>query len=75
MKAQYGDRLVLVGGMCNIHVLTHGSHQDIRRQAESIVDVAKGGGVVIGTHSIDVDVPVAQYDYYCSVLDELDNAW
>jgi len=75
MKARYGNRLVLVGGMCNIHVLTHGSHDEIRRQAESIVDVAKDGGVVIGTHSIDVDVPVAQYDYYCSVLEELDERW
>ena len=75
MRTRYGDRLILIGGMCNIHVLTNGSREEIARQAESIVEVAKDGGVIIGTHSVDSDVPVAHYDYYCSVLDRLDESW
>lgn len=75
VKAKYGSRLNLIGGMCNIHVLTRGTHLDIEREVKSIVEVAKDGGVIIGAHSIDYDIPVENYDYYCTVLEELDITW
>jgi len=64
MKAKYGRRLALIGGMCNIHVLTKGSKKEIESQARSILEVAGEGGVIIGTHSIDSDIPVENYDVY-----------
>lgn len=75
IKKKYGSRLILIGGMCNIVVLPKGSRKDIERQALSIVDAASDGGVVIGTHSIDDDIPVDSYDFYYSLLDKCDAAW
>jgi len=75
IKAEYGDRLILIGGMCNIVVLPIGSRKEIERQALAIVEVAKDGGVVIGTHSVDGDIPVESYDFYYSLLDRCDAAW
>lgn len=75
VKKTYGDKLVLIGGMCNIETLANGSFRDIRNEAEAIAEAARGGGVIIGTHSIDVDVPVENYDYYYSVLNQLDETW
>ena len=70
VKARCGNRLALIGGMCNIHVLTRGSHRQIEEQTKSILDAARDGGVVIGTHSIDSDVPVENYEFYNSLLGE-----
>jgi len=61
--------------MCNVHVLRAGTKDEIARQAESIVEVARDGGVVIGTHSVDSDISVERYDYYRSVMDRLDASW
>jgi hypothetical protein len=68
VKAKYGNRLALIGGMCNIHVLTKGSKNEIEKQARSILEAASEGGVIIGTHSIDSDIPVENYEYYYSIL-------
>jgi len=75
VKAKYGKRLNLIGGVCNIHVLTKGTRKEIEHQIASIVEVAKDGGVIIGAHSIDVDIPVENYDYYYFVLDKFDRNW
>jgi uroporphyrinogen decarboxylase len=75
VKRKYGNRLVLIGGMDNIFTLQKGSRQEIKNQVESIVEVAKEGGVVIGTHSVDGDIPVENYDSYYSILNECDEKW
>lgn len=75
LKKRYGRSLTLIGGMCNIHTLTHGTHQEIRKQAEALVEAARDGGVILGTHSIDADVPVENYNLYDSILDEYDRLW
>ncbi|MBN1436612.1 MAG: hypothetical protein JW936_06035 [Sedimentisphaerales bacterium] len=72
MKARYGNRLALIGGMCNIHVLTSGNRREIEHQVAEIMDVARDGGVVIGTHSIDSDIPVENYDYYYEIVNRMD---
>jgi hypothetical protein len=67
--------LVLIGGMCNIQTLATGSRAEIERQAREVAEAGRAGGVVIGTHSIDEDIPVDNYDHYCSVLERCDEAW
>ncbi|MDA0748940.1 MAG: hypothetical protein O2954_20670 [bacterium] len=64
LKKKYGNRLALIGGMCNVHVLPCGTREEIRDAAMQILDVGREGGVVIGTHSIGPDVPVENYDWY-----------
>lgn len=68
LKKKYGNKLVLIGGMCNIHTLATGSHREIAYEMEQILDAASDGGVIIGTHSIDKDIPVENYDYYDSLF-------
>ena len=75
VKKKYGNRLSIIGGMCNIQVLAKGTHQDIERNVASIMEVAQDGGVIIGTHSIDLDIPVESYDYYYSLLEKYDQNW
>ncbi len=68
LRRRYGNRLALVGGMCNSFVLPKGSRKEIEQQAKSILEVAKDGGVIIGAHSIGPDVPVDHYDWYHEIL-------
>ena len=75
VKARYGNRLALIGGVCNIKVLAPGPRENIRRAIDSIAEVAKDGGVVIGAHSIDEDIPIAHYDEYYSLLNRCDECW
>jgi len=75
IKGKYGKKLVLIGGICNIETLLNSSYRDIKKQVGEIIEVAKDGGVVIGAHSIGDDIPVENYDYYYSVLNEFDDNW
>lgn len=64
LKRQYGERLAFIGGMCNAQVLPRGTQGEIVRQTREILEAGQEGGVVIGTHSIGDDIPVAHYDWY-----------
>jgi len=75
VKAKYGDKLSLIGGVCNVSVLAPGPPEAIDRAVASISEVARDGGVVIGAHSLDEDIPAAHYDHYCSQLDKYDETW
>lgn len=75
VKKKYGKKLALIGGMCNISTLAEGTPSEIEHEAESIVEAAKEGGVIIGTHSIDSDIPVGNYEIYYSVLQRSDKDW
>jgi hypothetical protein len=33
-----------------------------------VLEAAKDGGVIVGTHSIDSDIPVKNYDVYDAVM-------
>lgn len=73
VKKKYGSKLTLIGGMCNIHVLSTGTKEEIERQTRSIVEAGSDGGVIIGTHSIDEDIPIENYDYYYNLLEKFDS--
>jgi len=75
IKKKYDNRLVLIGGICNIETLCNSSYKNIKKQVEEIIEVAKEGGVIIGAHSIGDDVPIENYEYYYRLLDELDAKW
>ena len=75
VKARYGSQLALIGGMCNVSVLAPGPFSAIEREVSAIVEAARDGGVIIGAHSIDEDIPVAHYDHYYAFLDRCDESW
>ncbi len=64
IKRRYGNRLALIGGMCNAVVLPRGPIERIVADAKAILDVGRDGGVIIGAHSIGSDVPVQHYDAF-----------
>lgn len=64
IRKKYGNRLALIGGMDNIHTLATGTRAEIERQAAELLEVAREGGVILGTHSIDYDIPVENYVIY-----------
>lgn len=68
VRAAVGNRLVLIGGMDNIETLAHGSRAEIEREARAVYETARAGGVIMGTHSIDEDVPVEAYEYYDGLM-------
>lgn len=71
VKAQYGDRLVLWGGVMVEHLVS-GTPADIRRDAEYALRVGPpGGGFIFGeTHSIAVGT---KYENFMALLDAYDH--
>jgi hypothetical protein len=69
LKKKYSKRLIYIGGMCNSDVLVNGPKERIIDQVRNIIDIASDGGVVIGTHSIGIDIPLENYlGYHEAVL-------
>lgn len=64
----YGKKLSYVGGMCNSFVLPKGTKNEVINKTLELLELAKDGGVVIGTHSIGPDVPVENYIAYNSTV-------
>jgi uroporphyrinogen-III decarboxylase len=70
LRERYGDRLALIGGVCNAWVLPSGSPEQIREHVRRVLSAGIGGGLVIGAHSIGPDVSVERYDYFASLVRE-----
>jgi len=68
LHEEYNGRAAFIGGMCNSLVLPNGPEEAIRRQARSIVEAGRVGGVIIGAHSIGPDISIEHYEAY---LDEV----
>jgi len=62
LRRQYGDRLALLGGLDNAHILPRGDLREVRRHVQRLVDVGREGGLVAGMHSVGPDISVATYD-------------
>jgi hypothetical protein len=57
-------KLVLTGGMDNTRTLIHGSPEDVRAEARELIDLGRGGGIVIGTHSVSPEIPLENFAAY-----------
>ncbi len=70
IRKRWGRSFVLIGGMCNVATLPRGTRGEIAAQARAIVEAGREGGVIIGSHSIDEDIPEESYDSYDALLEE-----
>jgi len=68
LRERYGDRLALLGGFDNAHILPRGEPDEVRRHVQRIVEVARNGGVVVGMHSVGPDIAVETYDEVIRLL-------
>ena len=70
LRARYGRRLALIGGLDNAHILTRAPLPDLRDHVLHVLESGVDGGLVIGAHSIGPDVSVARYDYVRQLIQE-----
>ncbi|MEN6642355.1 MAG: uroporphyrinogen decarboxylase family protein [Armatimonadia bacterium] len=61
LRAKY-PKLALLGGLDNIHILRHGTEDEIREHTRYILSIANQGGLALGTHSIGPDISVRNWD-------------
>ena len=74
LRAQYGERLAMVGGLDNAGILPRGNRNEIREHVRHCLAIAAEGGFVIGTHTIGPDISVATYDYLTELIAEYDDS-
>jgi len=68
LRDKYGDRLALLGGMDNAHILPRGDRAEIKEHVLSILATGRDGGLVIGTHSIAPDISIETMEYVRSLV-------
>ncbi len=70
LKKQFGKRLAFIGNIDVRDVLT-GSREALKRDVLRRLNAAKGGGYIpMSDHSVPDNVPVENYDYYMSLLED-----
>jgi len=70
LRQRFGDRLALIGGLDNAHLLPGGDRKAIAAAVERLLGAGTEGGLVLGSHSIGPDVAVETYDYLNHLEDE-----
>ncbi|MEA3336138.1 MAG: uroporphyrinogen decarboxylase family protein [Chloroflexota bacterium] len=60
-------KLILAGGMDNSGILINGPIEEIQASTREIIDVARDGGVLIGSGSIGPDISLENYAAYHEV--------
>jgi len=68
LREEYGQRLALVGGLCNSQILPQGTSDEVRRHILHVLRAGQGGGLVIGAHSIGPDISQERYDEAMALL-------
>jgi uroporphyrinogen decarboxylase len=58
LREQYGERLALLGGLDNAHILPRGDPAEVREHVLEVLAAGVDGGLVIGTHSVAPDISV-----------------
>jgi len=67
---RFSHQMTYFGGVCNTRILPSGDKKRIEQHVRPIIEVAREGGVVIGSGSIGPDISLETYDYYIQLLDK-----
>jgi uroporphyrinogen decarboxylase len=70
IREQYGQKLVCTGGLDNCDILPRGDRTEIRDHVQHILQAGRGGGFVIGPHSIGPDIRPDTMAYVLELLNE-----
>ena len=73
IREQYGNKLVLIGGLDNCLILPRGDRSEVRDHVLHLLDAGRGGGYVIGPHSIGPDISIDTMLYVLELLEEYGN--
>jgi len=63
IRGKYDGKLAIMGGLDNAQILPRGNREEIRRHLLHILQAGRGGGYVLGGHSIAPDVSVETCDF------------
>lgn len=63
IRHQY-PKLILVGGMCSARTLVRGTAAEIEAEASEIIDLGRNGGVILGTDSVNPEIPLKNFLIY-----------
>lgn len=63
LRRKYGRKLVLLGGVCNTQILQRNNRREIEEHLRPLIELAREGGVVLGTASIPAETPPEAYDF------------
>jgi hypothetical protein len=64
LRARYGNRLALLGGICNSVILPAGDEAALHRHVLDVLSAGKEGGLVLGSHSIGPDISPTVYNQF-----------
>ena len=70
LRERYGDKLTFMGGLDNTIILPSGTDDEVREHVLHVLGAGKGGGLVIGTHSVGADISLERCDFVHTLLTE-----
>jgi hypothetical protein len=70
LKRKYGRKLVLLGGVCNTRILQRNNRHEIQEHLRPLIELAREGGVVLGTASIPAETPPEAYDFMMRCIED-----
>ena len=70
IREQYGEKLTLIGGLDNCDILPRGDRAEVRDHILHLLEAGRGGGYVLGPHSIGPDIAVDTMVYVLELLEE-----
>jgi len=70
IREEYGAKLILIGGLDNCGILPRGDRREVRDHVLHLLEAGRGGGYVIGPHSIGPDISVDTMLYVLDLLEE-----
>ena len=68
LRTRYGTKAVFFGGICNTEILPRGDKREIEAHVKPMIELARYGGIVMGTASVTGDVPPEAFDYCMSLI-------
>lgn len=70
LRQKYGRKLVLLGGVCNTQILQRNNRREIEEHLRPLIELAREGGVVLGTASIPAETPPEAYDFMMRCIED-----
>ncbi|NQU42899.1 hypothetical protein HQ520_06405 [bacterium] len=69
IRKQYGNKLILIGGLDNCAILPRGDRPQVRDHVLHLLEAGRTGGYVFGPHSIGPDISVDTMLYVLELLE------
>ncbi|MBI4024376.1 MAG: hypothetical protein HY360_05305 [Verrucomicrobia bacterium] len=70
LRAKYGKKLVLTGGICNTEILPRNNRKEIESHLRPLIKLAQDGGVILGMHSAFKELPPEAYDFAMRLIED-----